>query len=303
MNRITLHSTHCAICGTENAARDLYPPNFDLDAFNPTIFSARRAPDRIHYRMVKCHQCGLVRSDPVADEQLLANLYTQSKFDYGTEVENLRRTYGHYLAKLDSLGVKKKSLLEIGCGNGFFLEQALAQGYTDVRGVEPSTEAISRAIPTIRKQIVCDVMRPGLFEAATFDVVCLFQVFDHLSDPAGVLDECLRILKPGGFLLILNHNIDASSARILREHSPIIDIEHTYLYSPKTLKFFVEKHGFQGVKSGEVWNSYTLQYLFRLLPIQSSIKQIFLSLIRTTRLGQIRLRIPLGNLWFAAKKT
>src|SRR5207247_1170379 len=127
-------------------------------------------------------------------------LYHQSSFDYSEETENLARTYGAYLARLDRYGVSKGSMLEIGCGNGFFLMQARAQGYRDVRGVEPSRSAIKLAPPEIRDRIVCAMMQPGLFPEATFDAICLFQVLDHIFDPAKLVETCFRILKPGGFV-------------------------------------------------------------------------------------------------------
>ena len=115
--------------------------------------------------MVSCGRCGLVRSDPVLDEANLTHLYAKSTFEYEAETANLRATYGRYLARLRKIGGRQESLLEVGCGDGFFLEQALQQGYTTVRGVEPSEAAIAGASPRVRDQIVCDVMRPGLFPA------------------------------------------------------------------------------------------------------------------------------------------
>src|SRR5260370_21529620 len=90
---VDLHATCCAICQTENNATELYRANFDLEAFSPTVFSARRTPDRIHYRMVRCNTCQLVRSTPVADPDTVANLYHESSFDYSQEVDNLTRLY------------------------------------------------------------------------------------------------------------------------------------------------------------------------------------------------------------------
>ena len=221
---VELRNTRCAICGTEGNAAELYPANFDLQSLNPAVFSARRLPDRVHYRLVKCKACGLVRSDPVASAELLAQLYHQSTFTYTDEVTDLKRTYGRYLAKLDHYGAHKDALLEIGCGNGFFLQQALAQGYRSVRGVEPSRAAVNQAAPEVRGSIVCDLMRPGLFGPAEFDVICLFQVFDHVPDPAALLDACFIALRPGGLVLSLNHNVTAVSAHLLGERSPIVDI-------------------------------------------------------------------------------
>lgn len=212
---IVLNPTPCAICGTTGNSAELYRANFSPEAFNPCVFSARRLPDRIHYRMVRCMTCGLVRSDPAADPEALAVLYKQSSFDYGSEVASLKQTYGHYLSKLARYGGNSGSLLEIGCGNGFFLEEALTMGYKNVIGIEPSNAAATVAAESVRSNIVCDIMRPGIFEPEKFNVVCMFQVFDHLSSPREVLQECFRVLKPGGLLLCLNHNVDSVSAKIL----------------------------------------------------------------------------------------
>jgi SAM-dependent methyltransferase len=302
MSEITLHAAGCALCGSKESATELYPSNFDLDAFNPRTFSARRLPDRIHYRMVKCDACGLVRSDPVADLQTLAQLYAGSTFDYGTEVDGLKRTYGRYLSRLDRILGSKDSLLEIGCGNGFFLEEALLRGFKNVRGVEPSAEAVSKASAHLRNSIVCDIMRPGLFEPGSFDAICMFQVFDHISDPASLLDQCFHVLKPGGVVLILNHNIEALSARILGERSPIIDIEHTYLYSPETLSRLVQAHGLLVQETGMVWNHYTVHYLVRLIPLAENIKRRLLMILSKSALGRVPLLMPLGNLYLVAQK-
>lgn len=299
---IELNSTRCPICNTAGNAAELYSANFDLQAFNPSIFSARRLPDRIHYRMVKCNNCGLVRSDPVANSDVLAQLYAQSSFDYSDEVANLKLTYGRYLSKLSKHGVKKEALLEIGCGNGFFLEEALRQGYKTVTGVEPSSSAVAQAHPQIQPCIACDIMRPGLFASQQFDVICAFQVFDHIPDPGDLLAECFKVLKPGGLMLFLNHNIEAVSARLLKDKSPIIDIEHTYLYSLKTMSRLVKTYNFQVKEFGSVFNLYTVRYLIRLLPLPLSIKHKIISWLKNNPLGEMRLSVPLGNLYLIAQK-
>jgi SAM-dependent methyltransferase len=281
----------------------MYPANFTDAAFNPAVFSARRMPDRIHARIVKCNTCGLVRSDPIAAAAALADLYRKSTFEYAEEVENLRSTYGRYLRKLEAFGARKGSLLEIGCGNGFFFGEALAQGYAVVRGVEPSAEAVAKAPPSVRDFISCGIMHSSLFAPEVFDVVCLFQVFDHLPDPGAMLDASLHVLKPGGLLLLLNHNIDAVSARLLRERSPIIDLEHTYLYSPETLARMVGARGFRVRESGRVWNAYTLHYLVRLVPLPRGLKQALLTALRATGIGKLRLAVPLGNFYMVAQKS
>ncbi|MBM3279276.1 MAG: class I SAM-dependent methyltransferase [Candidatus Handelsmanbacteria bacterium] len=299
MSAVALHPTRCPICQTEGNAAQLYPANFDPRAFNPAVFSARRLPDRLHYRLVRCATCELVRSDPVAEAGALARLYAQSSFDYGEEVRHIRRTYGRYLARLKG---PRGALLEVGCGNGFLLEEALDQGWDQVWGVEPSQAAVAQAAPRVQGRIRCDVLRPGLFAPASFDAICMFQVFDHLPDPGSLLPECLGLLRPGGRLLLLNHNVAAWSARLLGERSPIVDIEHTCLYSPATLGRLVARRGFRVEGAGAVLNDYSLHYLARLLPLPGGIKGCLLALLQGSALGRFCLRVPLGNLWLVARR-
>ncbi len=297
-----LRATPCAICGVEGESTERYPANFDLASLNPDVFSARRLPDRIHFRIVQCDRCGLLRSDPVADTSILETLYRKSAFNYSAEVSDLRRTYGAYLAKAGRHAPGREDFLEIGCGNGFFLEEARRLGYRSVRGVEPSESAIAGADPALQGKIVCDVMRPGIFAEAAFDVVCVFQVFDHIPDPVALLKECLRILRPGGVLLAINHNASAVSARLLGESSPIIDIEHTYLYNPDTMRRIFSKCGFEIREAGPVFNRYALRYLVRLLPLPSGLKSRLLAWLQRSAIGALRCVVPLGNLYSIARK-
>ena len=299
---IQLSSTHCAICGTLGNAMELYPPTYNESSFTDAVFSARRLPDSIHYRLVRCRKCGLVRSDPAADQASLSELYVRSTFDYGLEVPNLRRTYGRYLAKARSRA-RGRSLLEIGCGNGFMLEEALAQGYREVRGVEPSLKAIEAAAPAVKAQIVPDIMRPGLFETGEFDTVCLFQVFDHLPEPGAFLDEVRAVMSQAGVLLCFNHNVGSFSSRMLGEKSPIVDIEHCYLYSPVTMKVILEKHGFNVVDVGPATNTLSVRHLLHLLPAPGPVKLALRAAADRTHVERLPLRLPLGNLYAIGVKT
>jgi len=298
-----LSPTRCAICGTLGEATELFPENLTIEAFDAQHFSARRLPDRVHYRMVRCNKCGLVRSDPAGDPAKVAGLYARSTFDYQDEVPHLRRTYGRYLARLDRHGADRDGLLEVGCGNGFFLEEALLHGYRDVRGIEPSREAINQASESIRPLILEDVLRPALLPEQSTSVVCLFQVFDHLPDPGEALDELHRALRPGGLALFLNHDIGALSARLLGGRSPIIDVEHYYLYSRSTLSRLVAAHGFHVVESGSVWNTYSLAYLARLLPLPDGVKRAMLGFLAGSPPGRLPLSVRLGNLYVVAMRS
>jgi len=145
-------------------------------------------------------------------------------------------------------------------------------------------------------------MEPGLFSPESFEIICLFQVIDHLPEPGAVLAECHKLLRPGGLILIISHNVDSLSAKLLRNRSPIIDIEHTYLFSPATLSRLLAVHGFQAIESGSVSNTYTLRYLAQMVPLGKGLKRVLLGLLKVTSGGEIRLSLPLGNLYLVARK-
>ena len=298
---VELVPSRCAICGTAGNAGEVYPASFDPAALDPILFSARRAPDGVHFRMVRCHTCGLLRSDPLVSPDALAVLYAGSTFD-GSEVPNLRETYGWYLSRLDRYGARKGSLLEIGSGSGFFLQEALTRGYARAVGVEPSVSAGRLRDPDPRIEVVSDVMRRGVFPARSFDVVCLFQTLDHLPDPAAVLDECASALRPGGLLLALNHDVGAWSAKLLGERSPIVDIEHTYLYDQRTMTRLVTQRGFEVLAVGRALNRVSLQHLLHLAPVGDRARRVLEGAFRRSHLGGVSIWVPLGNLFLIARR-
>lgn len=289
-------NTKCAICRSEGNSKEVYKANVTPQSLTAETFSARRLPDRRHYRWARCNSCGLLRSDPVFEVDLV-ELYKENSFDYGKELGGLNKTYLG-LAKI-ALGsnFRQKSVLEIGGGNGFFLEAVLQAGAGRVAGVEPSLDAVGKAASTVKSFMVVDVMRPGLFPPNSFDLVTMFHVMDHLPNPGETLSQLLEITKPGGHILVAVHNEKSLSSRVLRDKSPIIDVEHTYLYDRKTATKLLESIGITAVRTGAYWNHYSLRYVMHLLPISRQFRKKLLASPGLSRVLNLRVRLPLGNLW------
>jgi len=297
-----LRPAPCAICGDFTPADEIYPANFSPQDLNAVIFSARRLPDRVHYRMVRCRTCGLLRSDPVASPDQLAALYTASRFTYSTEVDSLQATYGAALQRLVPYGLRIGGrVLDVGCGNGFFLEKAEALGY-EGWGIEPSAEAVAQAHPVLRGRIRQAMLQHGLFEGGFFAAVCFFQVLDHFSDPLGALKEAHYLLEAGGLVLAINHDVEALQARLLGARSPIVDIEHTYLYSKKTQKRLFEAAGFEVLESFDVLNCYPLSYWLQLFPLPTPAKKVAIAGAKALGLGGLKLALKAGNQGLIGRK-
>lgn len=121
------------------------------------------------------------------------------------------------------------TILDVGCASGFFLE-SLGDTWTRF-GVELFRFAAERA----RRRRGITVHEGDLFSAGfathSFDVVCSFDVVEHLSDPMSIFREARRILKPGGLLVLGTGDSRSLAARLSGSR-------WTYFCIPEHLSFF-----------------------------------------------------------------
>lgn len=123
----------------------------------------------------------------------------------GTGVEGLeglrRQNFETLLDRLEThMPLAGKTLIEIGCSGGLFLEAAALRGAC-VSGIEPEDEKANAA------RAKGFVIESGLFPDAlspsqTFDVIAFNDVFEHLPRPANAVQACARCLNPGGILVL-----------------------------------------------------------------------------------------------------
>lgn len=289
----------CLFCGDDACLRDLYPRNFQDEDLNADVFSARRVTEHFHYRMVRCANTGLVFSREILPDAILEKLYAGSKVTFGGYSDIIRKDYWRPLEPF-AASMRKETALEIGCSSGFFLEELKSRGFRAVHGCEPSLEAREMAPPSIREGIHSGFFTDKVYRDGTFDIICAFQTLDHLGDPVGMLRTCFAKLKPGGLLYVIVHNAQALQARLFGEKSPIIDVEHIYLFNPRTLTLAVEKAGFQALKSFPIRNSYPLEYWITHAPIP--LKGLVHAFSKATGLAGVRLPLSMGNMGLVARK-
>lgn len=287
--------TRCVICGTFDNSIEICPENIDNSSTTPEVFSARRLPDRRYYRWVKCRICSLFRSDPVLDIDL-NELYMKSTFDYGSEILGLQKTYGRLILKAFRPSKPLGKILEIGGGSGFFLEEALRIGFNSILGIEPSIAAVESANPKIKEYLRVSMFDDNSAQDDSCEAIAIFHTLDHLEQPIEVLKVAHKKLRKNGRIIIAVHNVEAFTARVLKKRSPIFDVEHTFLFSPKTLRAVLELAGFKDIKVGAYCNFYSLSYITHLLPIPRTLKEGILNSRFNSLLVKFKLWIPLGNI-------
>jgi len=133
-------------------------------------------------------------------------------------------------------------ILEIGCSSGFMLNAFRKEGLHCV-GVEPSGEFIeflySNGYEAYQTLELLKKNHSGLF-----DLVVHFFVFEHIRDPFQFLEENLKLLKPGGKIIaeIPCVNDPLTSLYMIPSFEKFYwSIAHHFYYSPKSLKYVLDK--------------------------------------------------------------
>jgi SAM-dependent methyltransferase len=110
----------------------------------------------------------------------------------------------YYLADKPEYGIAHKyipdscKLLEIGCGSAAFASTFTAIDYT---GLEFSPEAIVKAALNGHTVLQTSIQEHAIEYAEQYDIVCAFQVLEHVSDVKSFVAASVRALKPGGRLI------------------------------------------------------------------------------------------------------
>ena len=280
---------------------ELYPRTFTEEHLTPEVFSARRESEHLHYSIVRCANCGLVFSREILPDDRLSELYAGSSVTFGEHMAALRTDYWRCLQPFLA-GAHRGSALEIGCSSGFFLEELMAQGFTEVHGCEPSTKAGEMAVADVRKNIRSGLFGEAMYEPRKFDLVCSFHTFDHMSDPAEVVSACHEVLKPGGLVYVITHDVRSLQAIILGEKSPIIDVEHVYLFNKQTLRKLFERTGFDVLSVSGVRNTYPLDYWLHMMPLPHRVKGTLRGSLNRIGAGAITVPIKAGNIFIVARR-
>jgi len=286
----------CPLCGSNKEARVFAESNIDLDKLTEFAFASRKLPEYMHPRLLECGSCGILYGNPVLSPDSLSVLYREAAFDSHEESELASWIYFRivqdYLGRLPD----RKGAIDIGAGDGTFCERLLESGFMNVVGIEPSEAPIAASNPKIRKHLLNQMFRAADFSPDTVSLITCFQVMEHVTTPMEIASSAMRILKPKGLFMAVAHNQRSLSATILGLKSPIYDIEHLQLFTKKSARKLLENAGFEQIQVFPIWNRYPLQYWARLFPLPDGIKSGLSSMLKTTRLGNIRVSIPAGNL-------
>jgi 2-polyprenyl-3-methyl-5-hydroxy-6-metoxy-1,4-benzoquinol methylase len=131
-------------------------------------------------------------------------------------------------------------LLDVGCGGGHFLARMRSLRW-QVRGVEPDAEAASLARER-GLNVFHGTLADARFPPNEFDAVTMNHVIEHVPNPIELLQECRRVLKISGRLVIVTPNAASlGRSRFARAWKGWEPPRHLFLFTPHTLRVCAER--------------------------------------------------------------
>ena len=237
----------CPICASEDS---LLPADLILTDHSLTGES---------FRISRCQQCEAYLTNPRPDETEIGRYYAFP--DYVSHSDDapglinrlyrLARTWttSRKLALIERVSGKRaagRSLLDYGCGTGFFLNAA-ANANWHVAGVEVSELARAAAQQRIGQSVATAI--DDVPPTSQFDVITLWHVLEHIHELNRTVAALLTRLKPDGTLVIAVPNRQAKDAKLYGSYWAAYDVpRHLYHFTPSAIRQLMSRHGAEVVE-------------------------------------------------------
>jgi 2-polyprenyl-3-methyl-5-hydroxy-6-metoxy-1,4-benzoquinol methylase len=238
-------------------------------------------------RVVRCSDCSGMYVSPMIyfSDELLTELYNIRYFD--ADMKNMGEKYNILRIVEKHLGsLKGKMLLDIGCGTGEYLKAA-SDFSMDVTGIDVDESLAANIRKKYGYKVRTGLFGPGAFPRASFDVIVLSHVIEHLQEPSKLL-ECIRhALKSGGLFVMCTPNADSLMEHIHNIYGKLRDSSKTYYLTPfispyhilgfnlKSSRRILERTGFTPVyckvHSGLEWEDANRKIIMRSIKVAGAV--------------------------------
>lgn len=237
----------------------------EIDNTNPCGYCQSRESLRLYptysisgddFYINRCLKCRAVFPTPRPTQEQLDQAYDDSY--YGKGEAKFTSGIEKVLDYFRSMRVRKVSryitapakILDIGCGNGRFLDYLIKQGFEGY-GIELPGKAAQRAGQIPGVHLKAGRLTEGDFSENFFDGICMWHVFEHLTEPKETLQIIQKILKPGGYLMMSLPNINSLQSRLFRGKWLHLDPpKHLFFLGAADLTSAMKEFGFRVIKQG-----------------------------------------------------
>jgi 2-polyprenyl-3-methyl-5-hydroxy-6-metoxy-1,4-benzoquinol methylase len=229
--------------------------------------------------------------------QEVLSLYSQVEDKtYLDNVEARVATFEYNLNAIAGYLPKPGRMLEIGSYCGVFLRIARDRGW-DVLGVEPSVWASAYARDELGLPTITGNVESVPADVPPFDVVCSWDVIEHLPDPMKELRLINRRVRPGGVFAFSTLDFGNWYPRLVGERWPWMMDMHLYYFDQKSMKEMLERAGFKVLHARNYCHIITFEYFLRKLdalriPGAEAVRKV----VAATPLAKLRIPFRFGDI-------
>ena len=301
---MALETPVCGLCGQTNHTVRFAATN-GIEQVDPTACYSSSRTCSGHFTIVRCTNCGLVRSLTRDDFETRQQVYENLKDEVYEDEAGNRQAIFQRRADMISRDIPQKGrLLDIGCSSGLFAAEAARQGWP-VSGIDPAAWAIAIAqkrIPDAR--FLATSIENARFPDNTFEVITLWDVLEHIDHPKDLLRRSAAWLSKDGRIYLNLPNINSVIARILGRFWPMLLREHLWYFSPRTITHLLNETGYTVLDIRPNRVRFSLYNIVkRLSQYTSGPRKFGKFLLNIPALKRINLWLPTGEMQVAAKKT
>jgi 2-polyprenyl-3-methyl-5-hydroxy-6-metoxy-1,4-benzoquinol methylase len=298
-----LEDVTCGVC--DGCDYDVvHEARYDLETDRDLVQKFRASGDELLIdQLVKCKDCGLQYISPRLRSDLILSSYAEGEDPvYVSQMPARERTFAGALAQIERVVGRTGKLLDVGTAAGAFLAAARARGW-QVEGCEPNRWLANWGARHYGIRI-----RPGSvfdqpYEPASFDVITLWDVIEHTTNPREVLAHCRSLLRPGGVLVVNYPDVGSWIARALGRRWLFLTSVHLHYFDRRTMTRLLESTGFSVAMVRPHVQRLELDYvLARGSLVSRGLSTLARTLVRP--LGLARKQVPywLGQTFVAARR-
>jgi SAM-dependent methyltransferase len=217
--------------------------------------------------------------------------YANYQLDKPVIVRNMQKFLSH-IHKIKPNG----ALLDVGCAYGYFVELALESGY-DAYGFDASTYAANEAQKLVgKKRIQEGTIDEVTYKEKSFDVITLFDVFEHLQDPIADVTLLRRLLKDDGIIVIATGNSASVAAKVFgRRWTFYIPPQHLSFFTKANMSTFLSRIGLVPIEWFRIGKWLSLEYVLHLAKTtgESIVAAFMHHLLGGTAFSRLPLYVPM----------
>jgi len=239
----------CPICNKEDITNLLHTKDYALSLED--------------FQIIQCAHCTLEYTDPVPSKDTIAPYYNFPSYISHTDTkEGFMNKIYHKVRNLtltqktnwvQSLFTGHKGhLLEVGAGTGAFANSMTKKGWK-VTALEPDASSRKRALETYSIHLA-PIENLFELETASFEVITLWHVLEHVHDLNDYIKTFHRLLKPNGRLIIAVPNYTSYDAAFYKKYWAAYDVpRHLYHFSPMSMFYLAKKYKMVIVQKIPMW--------------------------------------------------